>query len=153
MKIREFRDGDEIQIQKLHFESIRTLTKDYSKEQMDAWSPKDGNLERWRESLKSTISYVAEDKNEIVGFGDITSKGYLWRLYISPRYFGKNIGSEILILLEKKAKDIGLKEITLDSSIPARKFYEKHGYIMIKKYKKEVGKAILDVFFMKKILN
>jgi len=71
---------------------------------------------------------VAAQGPDIRGVGSIGSNGELGWLYVSPGCQGQGIGAALLAALESRARDWGLSEISLISSIAARAFYERHGY-------------------------
>lgn len=138
MRLRKFRRGDEKQIQQLHYGTVHSIcAEDYSQEQLNSWSPKKVDVNRWAESLEKNISYVIEDNGELVGFGDISTTGHLYRLYTHKNYQGKGIGSKILQALEEEAKKLGLDKIKLDSTITAKTFYEIQGF-------KCIGKSTIE---------
>ena len=52
----------------------------------------------------------------------------LGRVVVLPEYRGKKLGSLVVTEAEKWAKELGIKEIKIDSRIEAIDFYEKLGY-------------------------
>lgn len=129
MKIRKFQRGDEEAISKLHNETVREINgKDYSKEQIESWSPILTKFDKMIEMLENNITYVALLDTQIVGFGELSEKGEMKRLYTHKNHQGKGVGSALLEILEEEAKKMGMKEINLESSITAKTFYEAKGY-------------------------
>jgi len=60
------------------------------------------------------------------------------RMRVEPEHQGKGLGTRLLKILEKKASDLGYKELQLDTSIrqeAALYLYQKCGY---KEYKRGV---------------
>lgn len=48
MKIRRFRNGDEIPLFNVFYSSVHTIASDYyTHEQIDAWAPAEIDLEQW----------------------------------------------------------------------------------------------------------
>ena len=53
----------------------------------------------------------------------------LGRVVVLPEYRGKKLGSLAVTEAEKWAKELGIKEVKIDSRIEAIEFYEKLGYV------------------------
>ena len=154
MRVRKFKAGDEEAIAKLHNATVREINgKDYSKEQIESWSPIVKDYSRWKSSLEFNCSYVALIDNKIVGFGDLDEKGHIKRLYTHKNYQGKGVGSKILSKLEQEAKNKGFEEITLESTITAKTFYESQGYVCLGKKIMEFRGVQHEDWEMKKILK
>lgn len=126
--------------------------KDYSPEQVDVWAPKEPEVEKWAGFFENNICYVAEIGDKIVGFGDMTEGGYLNTLYTHKDYQRKGVGSGLLKVFEKEARELGLNEITTEASITAKPFFEKQGFVCVKKQNKEYKGMFFVNFLMKKSL-
>lgn len=50
------------------------------------------------------------------------------RIAVKKNYRGKNIGAEVMRLLEEKAKELGAEILAVSSQCRAQGFYEKSGY-------------------------
>ena len=71
--IRTFQKEDLDQVLQLFYETVHTVNaKDYNELQLQAWAPERLDRENWLQSLEKNISYVADHKGVIVGFGIIT---------------------------------------------------------------------------------
>jgi len=151
--IRPFTTQDRSMCGELFYQTVHTIcSKDYSKEQLDIWAPevsKSGNFPR---PLENNFAYVSVIDNLIVGFADITKEGYLDRFFVHKDYQGLGIGKKLLETIEKKAKDIGLKEISLEASSTARPFFAKMGYQVIRKQSKMVKDIKIENYKMNKKL-
>lgn len=153
MSIRIYQSKDCAEIIKLFYETIHSVNaKDYTKDQLDAWSPKNINLDLWNKSFSRNYTLVFIDKDDIVGFGDLASSGYFDKLYIHKAFQGKGIATKIADSLEAYANSIGLKIISTQASITARPFFEKRGYIIIKKQQVERKGQFLTNYVMEKAL-
>ncbi|WP_343695494.1 GNAT family N-acetyltransferase [Flavobacterium sp.] len=95
----------------------------------------------WQFNNSNFVFVTAEIKNEIVGCGAIRpideNTGEVKRMYSKlPR---KKIGQTILAFLENQAKNIGYKELVLETRVKndeAVQFYLKQGYKVIPNYGK-----------------
>jgi len=77
-------------------------------------------------SFYVVVAELAPD--EIVGVGTLHSEGEVKQCYVTPEALQKGIGKRILGKLEYRARQIGLKELRLNSSLGARSFYERNGF-------------------------
>jgi GNAT superfamily N-acetyltransferase len=97
-------------------------------------------LQRWLENktVENFHSWLAADSNfcvvtesnaEINGVGLVHRTGEILLCYVAPESQGHGYGSAILAALEVKARTWGLDKLRLGSTVSARLFYERHGYI------------------------
>lgn len=129
MIIRKYRFDDCITLIKLFYNTVHTInSKDYNEKQLNAWAPKDINLEKWHESLSKNYTLVAEHNEQLVGFADMDKYGYLDRLYIHKDFQNLGIAIYLMNQLDKHAKDSGALQCGVYASITARTFFEKRGY-------------------------
>ncbi|WP_155591067.1 GNAT family N-acetyltransferase [Lysinibacillus cavernae] len=132
LKFTIFQEDDLAEILQLFYETVHSVNaKDYSQEQLNAWAPLEEQsfkITAWQKSLKNNRTYVARIHHQIVGFGDITTDGYLDRLYVHKDFQGQGIASALVDLLEAEAKKLGLSHIYTDASLTARPFFERKGY-------------------------
>lgn len=134
--VRPYRPEDLEVLVDLFYETVHTVNAaQYTPEQLNAWAPleeKEGRIEKWRDSLSRNFSFVAEQAGKIVGFSDLQKDGYLNRLYIHKDYQRQGIAAALLNAVEKEAEKLALSEITVDASLTAKPFFEKHGYETIR---------------------
>lgn len=83
----------------------------------------------WIANADSYCASAVADGGEVCGFGMLAAAGEILLLYVSPEHVGRGVGRDLLRALEERAVDRGLGEIRLDSSLTARGFYARHGYV------------------------
>ena len=89
----------------MFYETVHTVNaKDYNELQLQAWAPERLDRENWLQSLEKNISYVADHKGMIVGFGDYNDDRYVDRLFTHKDYQGKRVASYILQKLERSSE-------------------------------------------------
>lgn len=121
--------GNIDEIEQLYKDSINTIgTKDYSPEQLKAWIATFDNLPGWIRRIEEQHFYLALDGEKLAGFASIDYNGYLDLLYIDKAYQGKGVGTILLNKMEEKAKEMGFKEISVQSSINAEPFFLAKGF-------------------------
>ncbi|MCI0766922.1 GNAT family N-acetyltransferase [Bacillus sp. TL12] len=157
MKIIKFNKQDTKEIINLFYETVHSVNaKDYSKIQLDVWAPQEekcNKIEIWRESFIQNITYVAKINDTIVGFSDMTHKGYLDRLYVHKNYQGKGIASALIDKIEAEARKLKLREIITNASITAKSFFQRRGYSIVCVQDVERKGVTLTNYHMRKALD
>jgi GNAT superfamily N-acetyltransferase len=85
------------------------------------------NFERWIAS-EEHIALVAEIDGAVVGFGLLTLQGKIALLYVAPNARFRGVSKSLLASLEKEAIAVGIREVSLESSLTALPFYSRCGY-------------------------
>ncbi|MCQ4638213.1 GNAT family N-acetyltransferase [Anaerovorax odorimutans] len=151
MKLRRFRADDLQEIARLFSGTISSVNKkDYSQEQIKAWSGRCDRLLQNRQQFMDTYTIVAAEENRIVGYGNIDDTGYLDQLFVHKDYQRKKIATAICDELERHVYTKGIEAITVHASITARTFFEKRGYETISKQEAELDEIKLTNYLMKK---
>jgi len=152
--IEDATQDDIAEIQQLFFDTINMICKkDYTKEQIEAWSSAKNDNEKWLNKILNQYFLVARSGNKIVGFGSLENNAYLDLLYVHKDYQKKDIAKRILLFLEKKAEINQAEKISADVSMTGRLFFEKNGYLVIKEQKKKIKDVSLPNFKMVKKLG
>lgn len=121
IKIREYLPNDYEQTAKLFYDTVHTINKaDYNQPQLNAWADGNIDLSEWNNSLLNHYSLVAHLNDIIVGFGDITSDGYLDRLYVHKDYQKMGIGK---LICDKLEASVSSAQINVHASITAKNFF------------------------------
>ena len=117
----------------IHHESVRGLAaNDYTAAVIEAWAPlpiTDERLRHFLENRDAEIRLVAELDGEPVGIGAIVvSSSELRACYVLPGAARRGVGTAIVAEIERIARDCGLNELHLESSVTAEPFYAALGY-------------------------
>lgn len=84
--LRVYKPADCKALTELFYETVHSVnTKDYTKEQVDAWADGNVDLEKWNQSFLEHYTVIAEEENGIIGFGDISDTGCMFTKRISIR--------------------------------------------------------------------
>lgn len=133
MRIRLVRDADYSKIARLRRQTIRTVnSSDYSEDIIQDWTAQT-NAQTFRNNAHKHKRWVAVEKNRIIGFCDHNFACELSRVYVHKDHLRKGVGSRLLAVAEDSLRKFGCKEIRIESTITAKKFYEKNGYKVLKK--------------------
>jgi len=134
--LRRGRPNDALSILEAQRSAIRgTAAASYTPAIIDEWAPpiivpqRVEAFARWIERDEELI-IVATDSNErIIGFGSIVpNSAELRALYVAAAHGRRGVGRAILGRLEELAREVGLSELHMDSSINAVPFYEANGF-------------------------
>ncbi|MEH2213815.1 GNAT family N-acetyltransferase [Nostoc sp.] len=154
MKIRIYEIADTKEIMKLFYDTIHEVNiHDYTQEQVAAWAPANMDIEVWIKSLGSKFTYVAEEQDQIIGFGELEANGHIDRFYCHKDFQRKGVGKKILEQIQLKANSLGVEKLFTEASITAKPFFESQGFIVIKKQEVERRGQKLINFVMEKHLK
>ncbi|MEH2287919.1 GNAT family N-acetyltransferase [Nostoc sp.] len=154
MKLRIYEIADTEEIMKLFYDTIHEVNiHDYTQEQVAAWALANMDIEVWIKSLGSKFTYVAEEQDKIIGFGELEANGHINRFYCHKDFQRKGVGKKILEQIELKANSLGVDKLFTEASITAKPFFESQGFIVIKKQEVErIGQKLIN-FVMEKCLK
>lgn len=128
MEIRTYRQEDIKDIAELFYNTVHTVNAaDYTEKQLDAWADGNIDLSAWNRSFREHMTLVAvmpPDKangmQQIVGFADMDSTGYLDRLYVHKDFQRHGIATALCDRLEQA---VDAEEFTTHASITAKPFF------------------------------
>lgn len=86
------------------------------------------NVRRWIESDRSYCVVAVNGEGLVVGFASISGSEIMLN-YVLPEALHQGIGKAMLQALETQAIASGIEEIEVVSTIPAKAFYERNGYV------------------------
>lgn len=132
MRLKTYEAKDLFAVYQLFRETVQKVNShDYSPAQITAWLGPDTPAvqAKWQATLLDHQTYTAWQDDELVGFADMTSTGYLDRLYVSADHQGEGIGRELVTALEHA---IPVSQYETAASITARPFFMAQGYQVIK---------------------
>lgn len=154
MEIRDYQTHDTRQIMDLFYETVHEInSQDYSKDQVEAWAPKEMNYEEWEKRLSSRITQVAEADGTIVGFAELEPDGHIDCFYCHQSFIGHGVGALLFKAVEARARQLGATKLCADVSITALPFFEKRGFQVIKEQEVVVREISMKNYVMKKSLS
>lgn len=152
MEIRAYQESDCQETIQLFRETVIAInSKDYTDSQISVWAGDEKIMEsaEWNESLLANKSIVMTSDNQLVGFADMASSGYLDRLYVHKKYQGLGIARKLVKELERL---VDSATYTTHASITARSFFERMGYRVVKENDVRIGNEVLRNYIMEKQL-
>ncbi len=151
MILRKYEKSDLAPIVKLFKDTVYTVnSRDYTREQIDAWAGGKIDLDSWQSSLSVHDTIVALEGNLIVGFGDAAKDGYLDRLYVHKDFQKMGVATNICDMREKLSNS---EYMYTHASITARAFFEKRGCCLKEERQVLRRGIILKNYLMEKFLK
>jgi putative acetyltransferase len=153
LTIRAFQPSDALEIMRLFRETVHNVnSRDYSPEQIEAWAPALMDEPRWHERLRANFTYVAEGGGQIVGFSELERSGRIATLYVHHRYQGSGIASRLLSDMETRARALGARRLTAESSLTAYGFFQRRGFKLVRAQDVDLNGISLRNFLMERVL-
>lgn len=135
----------------LYYDTIHTINcEDYTKEQLDAWAPLEYDEEGMQQRFSLSHTITAWKQGKLVGFANLTKHGVLDCLYVHKEEQMEHIGAMLVQDIEATAQKQGYERLEAHVSITAKPFFEKMGYIRIRKNHVKRKKQTLVNFTMRK---
>ncbi|AFY74932.1 putative sulfurtransferase [Synechococcus sp. PCC 7502] len=154
MEIRLFQPQDSEQIAHIFHDTIHEINiRDYSLEQVQAWAPDNLNIEEWVKSCAAKFTYVAEESDTVLAFGELEANGHIDCFFCHKDYQRRGVGTRLYQTIETKAIELGLNRLYVEASITARAFFKSRGFRVVKEQQVSVRGQKLTNFVMEKFLN
>lgn len=129
LELRQYASGDCHSCLRLFCDTVQQVnSKDYSPQQIAAWASPDIDAAEWDERFHGKHAYVALSEAAIVGFADMTSTGYLDRLFVSATHQRQGVATALVTQLLSIASRTAIEKVTADVSITAVPFFHRMGF-------------------------
>jgi GNAT superfamily N-acetyltransferase len=139
--------GDAARIHQLHLRSVRDLCKNhYSEEQINGWL-KRRTPEGYLPGIEAGEMFLAACGQEIAGFGHAVP-GEILAVFVAPEFIRQGAGTLLLRHGIEMARHSHHGPIRLESTLNARGFYQKAGFVEIERTYVRRGESILPVIRM-----
>lgn len=150
--IRRLAAQDIPEMRKLFRATVLTVnSKDYTREEVEDWASCGDSVEHWKELLaKNDYIGALDGQGGIVGFSSMNAEGYLHSMFVHKDWQGKGVATLLLSEVEKIARRYGVHKISVEVSVTARPFFEKHGYKVVKEQKAKANRLYLTNYVMEK---
>jgi putative acetyltransferase len=150
-QIRRYKPGEERALFEVYYSAIHlTASRDYTSEQIQAWAPRDLDMNLWENRIHSINPFVADLNGEVVGYADLQANGYIDHFFVSGTHSRRGIGSLLMEHLLEEAKALGLSELTSDVSRTAQPLYEKFGFVLVEQRRTERRGVIIPNALMRR---
>ena len=153
--VRKFHPRDTETLLSLFHNTVHQINiRDYSEQQVNVWAPsQQEDLPNWEDRFTTSDTIVAEIDNVITGFANLKNGESIDMLYVHKDFQRRGVASALLKKIEKKLRRSGLNNISVESSITARPFFERFGYHVTKENRKTYNNIEFITFAMEKKLD
>jgi putative acetyltransferase len=130
----------------IHHESVRGLAaNDYPPSVIDTWaSPITAErLAQFLQNSDDEIRLIAEVDGEAAGIGAlVVANSELRACYVLPSAARRGVGAALVNEIERIAREHGIRELQLESSVTAEPFYAALGYRVEKRRQHAIAPGV-----------
>lgn len=95
---------------------------------------------------------VLEQCGQIIGTGTLVDD-HVTAVFVDRSLQKQGLGKRIMTLLEAEARSAGVRSMTLDASLPSKRFYDSLGYVVVEEaFHPVANDKTLDYYRMRKDL-
>lgn len=155
LALRLYSASDADVCRRLFLDTVRRInSRDYTPAQVAAWADATLDPEPWFRRFNGKIAYVVESDEDarMVGFADLSSDGYLDRLFVSADHQRLGIATTLMNAIEQAAKEMNLLRIHTQASITAKPFFLSRGFTVVTEQTVECRGVKLTNFVMELLI-
>ena len=150
--VRDYRQADAMPTLRCFQRAVRgTASHDYDPEQIESWVAVD--VEAWGCRRASAETLVADRDGQLVGFTDVNHDGYIDMMFVDPDAARTGVASALLNHTIDLVRRRGGRELTVQASITARLFFERHGFTVTSEQRVELRGSELTNYRMRRALH
>ncbi len=133
--------------------SIEELASDaYSDEQRALWGAKADDEKAWAKHLSGCLVLIAEEDGEPVGFAAMRDNAIIENVHVHPDMAFMGVGRQLLDALERLAMARGAKKLSVAATDNALPFFERLGFVAMRRSTLSIGEEWLPSMVMDKAL-
>jgi len=134
MEIVEYTADKAMEVIELFQGSVHEAGKEfYSAEQLEAWSPTPPDYNLWVSYLNLIEPSLLMKNEKILGFLGFEENGHVDRLYVHKDHLRQGVATMLYQHAEQFALSEGIEKLFTEASYLAKPFFEKMGFITLKK--------------------
>ena len=133
MLVRTHRNSDVPGISRLYYDTIHLInSRDYTREQIDAWAPAVPDDSFWKERFKKYHVYVAEEDERVVGFTELNSTGHIDCFFVHHEWQRRGVGARLMERVVATAGREQMPRLFAEVSITAVPFFQDRGFVVVR---------------------
>ncbi len=125
-------------------ETVRTIYPRYYPKEVVDFFCRLHSVENIRRDIENQAVGILTEGDAVVGTGCFYDE-HITRVYVLPEFQGRGYGTYIMDCLETEIAKKHEK-VSLDSSLPASRFYERRSYFTVKHCMQEVENGVILVY-------
>jgi putative acetyltransferase len=154
LEIRDFRPGDEAALQAVFHSAVHmTAGERYTPAQIDAWAPREIDMDAWSSRMRELRPFVVETGGRIVGYADVQANGYIDHFYVAGACARRGVGTLLMNHILDAARRRDIKSLTSDVSRNAQPFFQKFGFVVMEQKLPRVRGVVVPNARMQKTLG
>lgn len=131
VQLRAYTDADAASTLTVFLRAVReTAGADYSTEEVEAWAAEHGDIDSWAASRRAAGTRLAFVDGRLAGFTDLGDDGYVDMLFVNPDVGRRGVATTLLAETVAEARRRGMPRLTTHASRTARRFFERHGFVV-----------------------
>lgn len=134
--------------------SVRKIApEEYSPKQVDAWAASASDRESFSKLILEPTTFIVETDNLILGFGGVTTTGYIASLYVRGDRNRQGIGSRLLTKIIEYSCNNNCHRLYTKASEFSKPLFEKFGFETYAEEDIERNSVIFHRYLMQKFLT
>jgi putative acetyltransferase len=152
--VRGFRVGDEMALQAVFHSAVHmTAGNSYTQAQIDAWAPREIDMDAWTRRMRKIRPFVVESAGRIIGYADVQADGYIDHFYVAGACGRQGAGTLLMNHILDAAHRQNMKVLTSHVSRFAQPFFEKFGFVVVEQKSPVVNGVVVPNARMRKPLS
>jgi putative acetyltransferase len=152
--IRDFRVGDEMALQAVFHSAVHvTAAKSYTQIQIDAWAPREIDVNAWIRRMREIRPFVVETGGRIIAYADVQANGYIDHFYVAGACARQGVGTLLMNHIFAAARRQNMPLLSSDVSRFAQPFFQKFGFIVVEQKSPLVHGVVVPNAHMQKTLG
>lgn len=154
MLIRQYQPSDAENIIAIFRDAIINIgSTAYNAKQIEVWSSYPEDIEDFRQLLSQGITFVAEQNNQLVAFGQLNPSNHIAFIYTASDFARLGYATKIYQQLEAQAIQKGVQYLHTDASRISKYFFLKMGFYIVEAERVQRQQVWFERFKMEKILT
>jgi putative acetyltransferase len=134
--------------------SIEELSLDaYDDAQRAVWAAKADDEAAWAKHLAGCLTLIAEEDGEPVGFAAMRDNSIIENVHVHPDMAFMGVGAQLIDALERLAAARGVAKMSVAATDNATAFFERVGYVAVRRSALSAGDQWLPATVMEKALK
>lgn len=136
MRVRPFKSTDAAALAEIFFAAVHEIASaHYGREQIHAWAPAVPSSDSFCKRLSDgrTLLVAVNNDDWPLAYGNFEPDGHIDHLFCRPGYSRKGIVAALYSELERTAYAAGISKLFVEASEPARRFFEKQGFVVLER--------------------
>ena len=135
-------------------EAVRQIARrDYTDEQVRAWSPGQLDAAHWQRRTAKLEVRVAVLESVVAGFIGFSHSGHIDLLFVRPEFVRRGIARALLLEAENSLGPLGVETAWTEAGLTARGFFQAMGYGTVREQTVCCGGVELRNYRMEKVLT